>query len=355
MEATKPVVAKSLATAAEERAANGAESSPADRIQAAANRVIALRKRPLLILFYPGFRGVMMAPDVEATYQVLRTGGIQPDFPVASGDVLLHTYGGDPTAAYQMAEVIRRLMVEATFLVPHYAYSAGTLLCFAGQEIRLGHAAGLSPIDITLHRESEDQAIQEDTELASIDYFMEFAADSQRAIQRSLRGFPKASTSVGSDLLCKLVDQVGALKVGEFYRARRITEHYAQELLDTYMLSGVPNALGIRNRIIRELLFKAPQHEQHFGFRLCRKMGLNVEELSTQEFDACRDLVVLLDGLVAEGSICPDMNDQVKMPFFAYYSNEGGSNGDAEPHRDGLDGRDRDNDVRNPSDGVGTE
>ena len=47
-----------------------------------------------------------------------------------------------------------------------------------------------------------------------------------------------------------LLRSVGALKVGEYYRTRTLTGHYAEKLLDDYMLAGVPNARGRRDTII---------------------------------------------------------------------------------------------------------
>src|SRR3712207_8898917 len=42
------------------------------------------------------------------------------------------------TVAYRLAQVVRDFTKEATFLVPEYAYSGGTLMCLAGNKILLG-------------------------------------------------------------------------------------------------------------------------------------------------------------------------------------------------------------------------
>jgi hypothetical protein len=300
--------------------------TPEQRIEGACRKVIDLRQRPLVLLFYPGLAGTMMREDVNYCYRTFRQAGITLEKHLETCDVLIHTYGGDPISAYSLAHVIRDMAHHVTYLVPERAYSAGTLLCFSGDLIRMGHYAGLSPIDITL-----DESGREEVELTSIDYYQKFATDSQRKIQMVLQEFDEGlSTSVGSDLLCRMVEQVGALTVGKYYRTRSLTGHYAEELLDRYMLKGDSNAQGRRNRIIRKLLFSAPAHEYHIGYHICDEMGLKVERMTTEEHDATMALVDLLDGLVRDEVICQDVTNDLKMPFIAYFPKTGGGVSDAE-------------------------
>ena len=165
----------------------------------------------------------MAQSDVADCYRAYRNAGITPERPLKECDVLIHTYGGDPVAAYRLAQCIRDFAGQVVCLVPEYAYSAGTLLSFSSSQIRLGHCASLSPIDITMESEdrrvgpiditmeSEDRRVgPQEIELTSIDYYMEFTEESQRLIQKVLREVGiTTNASVGSDLLCSLVDQVG--------------------------------------------------------------------------------------------------------------------------------------------------
>jgi hypothetical protein len=157
----------------------------------------AMRERPLLVLYYPDEGGLMEGPDTEYCYKMLRR-NLNPDSRIPELDVLLHTYGGDPTAAYRLAKCLRYFADRVTFLVPEYAYSAGTLLALSGDEVRFGHNAGISPIDVSLVSESEH------IELTAIDYYMQFVRDSQDGIQQVLRQHGVTTASqVGSDLLCR--------------------------------------------------------------------------------------------------------------------------------------------------------
>ena len=280
------------------------------QIEEACSKIISLRQRPLLLLYYPGPYGNMLEEDVRYCYQAFRNLNITIEERLQECDVLIHTLGGDPIAAYKLGQVVRDLVSNVICLVPEHAYSAGTLFCFCANEIRLGHYAGLSPIDIT----------QEEVELASIDNYKEFAQACHAAIQKIIRDEgERKSVTVGSDLLCQLVQQVGALNVGKYYRARTLTGHYAQELLDRYMLAGLPNAKGCRNKIIRKLLLEAPSHEFHLDFHMCVDLGLQLTEMSTTESDVTKNLVSLLDSLAFEEIICPSITDELKMPFIALY------------------------------------
>lgn len=288
------------------------------RLDKLCQKVTELRGKALFVLYYPDGYGTMLQPDVQDAYSELRKAGYSKERKIGNLEVLLNTYGGDPVAAYRLAQMIRDFADELIFLVPEHAYSAGTLTCFAGNEIRLGDYAGLSPIDITLAEASSSE--REEVELTSVDYFMEFAREAREGIERCLQRIgSKNTSSVDSDLLVKMVEQVTALKVGKYFRERTLTGHYAEELLDTYMFGRVPNSEDRRNRVINGLLFRAPAHEFHLDYHLCKKMELEVKEMSVDESDLTKSIVELLRDLTKSGIICQNLSDSLKMPFIRFY------------------------------------
>jgi len=277
------------------------------------NALVHIRNRPLVALYYPEEMGSMEALDADDCYKILRQFGLHPDSKQSQLDVLVHTLGGDPKAAYRLAKCLRYFTDTVTFLVPEFAYSAGTLLCLSGNEIRFGHNAGISPIDISLQSGSES------IELTAIDYFMEFVKDSQKEIQHILRkeGI-KSPSRVGSDLLGRLVDQVQAIKVGSYYRERMLTRHYAEELLSRFMLVDLPNIEGRQNKILDHLLFKAPAHEFQVDYEQSVSYGLVAQEMTTDESSAAKQIIDKLRTMDAQGIICPEIYDWHRMPFFFY-------------------------------------
>jgi hypothetical protein len=289
------------------------------QIEDAANQVIALRSKPLLIMYYPGSLGYMGPQDVEDCYQVFRNANITPESPLEECDVLIHTFGGDPVTGYRLGQCLHDFAKSILFLIPKYSYSAGTLLCFSGNRLYFGHSAGVSPIDVT-RVPVVFTPREEEVELASIDSFLDFAEESQKRVQQILHDFGLSVTSeVCSDLLCALVGKVGPLKVAQYYRERTLTGQYAQELLDRYMLDGLPNAEGRRDTIIGRLLFGSPSHDFHLDFHMSADLGLEVEEMSSLESDATRGVVALLDDLTRRKVICLNVTNEVKMPFIALY------------------------------------
>jgi hypothetical protein len=291
-----------------------------EEIKALDDKCLALNKyrgRDLLVLYYPVPYGTMHQNDVSDTYKELRSAGYSKEKRIRNLDILVHTYGGDPIAGYRLAQVVRDFSESVIFLVPEFAYSAGTLLCFAGEQIRFGDYAGISPIDIKI---SDDSSGRGEVGLANIEYFMDFAKKARVTIEKSLMEMgSKNTSSVESDLLVKLVEQETAIKVGEYFREQELTGYYANELLSSYMFAHSKNSPDRCERIIKGLLKAAPSHEFHVDYHMCEGLGLEVKEMGTQESDLAKDIVTTIDGLEQKGIICENLSDDWKMPFIRFY------------------------------------
>lgn len=61
--------------------------------------------------------------------------------------VFLTTPGGSLTPVQRMVDVLRHFYREVNFIVPDYAYSAGTILCMSGDNIYMNYFSTLGPID----------------------------------------------------------------------------------------------------------------------------------------------------------------------------------------------------------------
>lgn len=63
-------------------------------------------------------------------------------------DLILHTPGGDPTAAEVIVNYLRsKFNSNIRVIVPQLAMSAGTMIACAGKEIIMGRQSSLGPID----------------------------------------------------------------------------------------------------------------------------------------------------------------------------------------------------------------
>ena len=60
---------------------------------------------------------------------------------------MLTTTGGVVTEVERVVNVLRHFYSEVNFVVPDYAYSAGTILCMSGDNIYMNYFSVLGPID----------------------------------------------------------------------------------------------------------------------------------------------------------------------------------------------------------------
>jgi len=61
--------------------------------------------------------------------------------------VILTTGGGSATAVERYVNILRKHYLEVNFIVPDYAYSAGTIFCMSGDSIYMDYFSVLGPID----------------------------------------------------------------------------------------------------------------------------------------------------------------------------------------------------------------
>ncbi len=61
--------------------------------------------------------------------------------------IILTTGGGSATAVERYVNIIRNFYGEVNFIVPDFAYSAGTIFCMSGDNIYMNYYSVLGPID----------------------------------------------------------------------------------------------------------------------------------------------------------------------------------------------------------------
>jgi len=104
-----------------------------------------IRKRPLIV-----FVSQLDAPRGVNRIDMNDIAGITDlanSVSDSSVDILLHSPGGSPEATERIVHILREQFEDISFLVPHSAYSAATMLALSGDEIILHPSAALSPID----------------------------------------------------------------------------------------------------------------------------------------------------------------------------------------------------------------
>ena len=287
------------------------------RLDAMAYQVMARRDRSLLVLYYPGDEGNMLMEDAPEAYNQLRQAQVSKESKLDKLDVLLHTYGGDPNAAYQLGQTIRSLAIDVDFVIPEYAHSAGSLLALSGDCIWFGDNASLSPFDITL---TEDAVPKSKVVLASVDNYLEFATEARRKVETMMRETgSNGVTTIDSDLVCELVKQVGALKIGEYYRERLLVSVYAQVFLDRYMFREVSDGPSRRKSVIRTMAHVSPSHDFLMDFCIAESEGLIVQQLDTDTSDQVKAMVAYMDELTEQDVICEWISGEERVPLIRFF------------------------------------
>ena len=155
-----------------------------------------------------------------------KTGFLQALSDIDDGplDVLVHSPGGSPTATESIVRLLRSRFDPIRFIVPHTAKSAATMLVLSGDEILLGDAAELGPIDPQL-RIVNDQRVITVPAGAAINQF--------RRIHREVTQNPDSIRG-----WLPILRQYGPSFLQECENAIRLSEELAAQWLQEYMFRG---------------------------------------------------------------------------------------------------------------------
>lgn len=90
--------------------------------------------------------------------------------------VILTTPGGSLPPVQRMVEILRHFYKEVDFIIPDYAYSAGTIWCMSGDNILMNYYSCLGPIDPQVQSKDGNMV----SALGYLDKINEFLEKAQR-------------------------------------------------------------------------------------------------------------------------------------------------------------------------------
>ena len=159
-----------------------------------------------------------------------KTGFLQALSDIDDGplDVLVHSPGGSPTATESIVSLLRSRFDPIRFVVPHTAKNAATMLALSGNEILLGDAAELGPIDPQL-RIVNDQRVVTVPAGAAIRQFHRIHTEVTKNPE-AMRGW------------LPILRQYGPSFLQECENSIRLSEELAAQWLQAYMFRGEQNA-----------------------------------------------------------------------------------------------------------------
>lgn len=270
-----------------------------NKIEVLLKKLSDLRKKPLLIL------------DIETSLrsavlleQELRGKSFQ------ELDVVLHTGGGLIEPAFNIVKLLRKHAKKVNIIVPHYAKSAGTLVCCGADKLLLGQLAELGPLDVQIP-EVEDgdgrtyksalngfkalEQIQRHA-LENLDIATKLIIDRTNGI-KVYEAIKLGIEFSGHTSGC-LYNQLNPKTIGEYARALEIGLRYAIMILTRYMGWGPDKALAAA----RELVFNYPSHSFIIDVEELKRLGFPAEEVDNTISDTVYDLKLSLLQKEAQGS-----------------------------------------------------
>ncbi len=191
--------------------------------------------------------------------------------------VILHSGGGDPDAAYQIARIIDRIgnsiANSVVYCIPRFAKSAATLMALGGNRIIMTEIAELGPIDPQIY--FEGQWISAKTVRDSMKYMIGTLLDLLREKGGEIDfgnvpGLQQVVNSIVDSIVGRFVG------IGEYESLISYIKQLAKELLALRMFK---NPLEIDN-IVNNLIERYSSHGMVIDYQKAQQLGLRIEKVN---------------------------------------------------------------------------
>ncbi len=279
------------------------------KLKQTGQKLVEIRKNPLLLLYYNEACGKIQPFDVEILEDTLESLDNVNEL-----DLIIYTKGGDVNTSYKLAQLVRTKCKKLNIMVPYYAYSGGTLICLSSNKILMRPGiSSLSPIDVQLYTEDSHFA------LINFDKFIEFVYDTSHAFDFKDE---TNKTHYITKIMENLTTSIGAINIGEFYRLRRLQEIYARTLLKNHMFENEQSKEEISTEIIKKLTSECPSHDFEIDYCLAVQFGLKVDKFDDEIYFLSKNLIESCKDVENKGIICKHTSsDSVyKFPFFKLFN-----------------------------------
>lgn len=199
--------------------------------------------------------------------------------PTKKISLVLHTNGGQTSAAWRLVNLIRMYCDELEVIVPAKALSAGTLISLGADRIVMTKQAALGPIDPSVvHALSpivNDQGMAQRVPVSveAVRGYLGHASEDLRI----------ADPAVLGNILIDLSNKIHPLVLGEIFRSRAQIRYLADKLLG----SQVKDKDKIK-QIIDFLCADSGSHDYTINRREAQALGLNVEKPSDELYEKVR-------------------------------------------------------------------
>lgn len=204
-------------------------------------------------------------------------------------DLWLDSPGGSARSAYKIALLLRSIACRVRVVIPDYATSAATLLSLVADEIYLGPAAELGPLDVQLdYEKNPGMRVSALDRIGNLNQITEAA----REIVLGLGGEVRYKTRLGraetvsvmadlaSSLLKPLVSQVDPTILQQANRMLKEAADYGKRLMLTREDCPRELAMSLPERLTKDY----PTHGYAISLDEAVELGLPVKPIAEYEF-----------------------------------------------------------------------
>ena len=278
------------------------ESTPLHEL---CDKMSQLRKNPTLML---------ITHNPIKTSHVLEVNNLIRTKRFKKLDLILHSGGGQISAAYQIFDLIKTHSEDLTIVIPIYAKSAATLFVLGCSKIIMSELAELGPLDTqVLERKEGSKSYAsalnpfktlEELQGFAFRMFDRFVQLLLNRADYSVEEAVKHGVDFAAKVTVPMFSQIRVEKMGEYGRALQIGLEYGRRLLKRY--GKIPE--DAHDIILRKLIYGYPSHDYIIDFKEMKEMGFDVDLPNEKEEELLHNIVLsLVDSMKneeAEDEIC---------------------------------------------------
>ena len=262
--------------------AGGAESSSADEPGGNRRSTVVVG----LLQLAPGTS--LRGSTFISISQSLRA-AVLPEKACTTVDLWLDSPGGSARDAYKIALLLRSISSRIRVVIPDYAKSAATLLSLVADEIYMGPAAELGPLDAQLdYEKSPGTRVSALDRIGNLNQITEAARDIVLGLGGEVRSTTKlgpsetvsAMAGLASSLLQPLVSQVDPTILHQSNRLLKEAAEYGRRLMLTRQDCPRELATSLPGRLTKNY----PTHGYAISLAEAAELGLPVKPLAEYEF-----------------------------------------------------------------------
>jgi hypothetical protein len=214
---------------------------------------------------------------------------VLPEKACTTVDLWLDSPGGSARDAYKIALLLRSISSRIRVVIPDYAKSAATLLSLVADEIYMGPAAELGPLDAQLdYEKSPGTRVSALDRIGNLNQITEAARDIVLGLGGEVRSTTKLGPSetvsvmagLASSLLQPLVSQVDPTILHQSNRMLKEGAEYGRRLMLTRQDCPRELAARLPGRLTKDY----PTHGYAISLAEAAELGLPVKPINEYEF-----------------------------------------------------------------------